>query len=147
MRITQRLKLAALIILMQWSLLCVVSLAQDRSSDMMDIEQISQRLKNHLTELTVAIGERSVQSMPRERRAFHARGVIAHAVEGGELVQVLREIRKAARQSLGHRRETSLRRFDRQALDDIGHQRGGRHRDRAARALETGRYDVAVANL
>ncbi len=28
---------------------------------MMDIEQISQRLKNHLTELTVAIGERSVR--------------------------------------------------------------------------------------
>ena len=61
MHITQRLKLTALIFLMQWSLLCAVSLAQDRSSDLMDIEQISQQLKNHLTELTVAIGERSVR--------------------------------------------------------------------------------------
>jgi Zn-dependent M28 family amino/carboxypeptidase len=60
MRITKQLKVTAIIILLQWSMLCVVSSAQNRSGDMLGIEKISQRLRNHLNELTVSIGERSV---------------------------------------------------------------------------------------
>jgi Zn-dependent M28 family amino/carboxypeptidase len=61
MRITVRPILTARIIFLQWFILCVVSSAQNRSTAMMDIEKTSQQLKNHLHQLTVGIGERSVR--------------------------------------------------------------------------------------
>jgi Zn-dependent M28 family amino/carboxypeptidase len=52
---------ASIIILIHGSILCDVSPAQNRSSAMMDIEKTSQRIKDHLMQLTVTIGERSVR--------------------------------------------------------------------------------------
>ncbi len=52
---------ASIIFVINGSLLCNVSAAQNRGSQMIDIQESSQRINDHITQLTVAIGERSVR--------------------------------------------------------------------------------------
>ena len=53
--------LATIIILIPGPILSDVGTAQNRSSAMMDTDEISRRINDHLTQLTVTIGERSVR--------------------------------------------------------------------------------------
>src|SRR5690606_1976814 len=73
-------------------------------------------------------------------------GVLAHSGERGELVERLWGS-AAAGQHLVNLLEQAYRLLDARALDPLGHQRGRRHRDRAAAALELDVRDASVAEL
>src|SRR5262245_34925763 len=75
--------------------------------------------------------------MPREAGAFYAGWVFAHSAESGELVQVLGGlvVVSACEQIVDLIEETQSVEHT-GALHALGHQRRGRHGDRAAAALE-----------
>src|SRR5687768_2388200 len=60
-----------------------------------------------LDRLLVA-AERGLQRVPRERRALHARGELAHAREHGQLAELRRRVLLAAVRRRGHERVEAL---------------------------------------
>src|SRR3954464_1865381 len=83
-----------------------------------------------------AAGERRVQRVPREARAFHAHREIPHAREGGELPQIFGDRRVVPREHFVDLVEQVIDLVAPFALHGFAHHRRGSDRDGATLAFE-----------